>query len=153
MEDRHKYHVLAWWTAGRTGIAKSDSATNAILFTAPPEFHGLKGRWTPEDLLLCALASCFTTTFHAIAGYAKFEYTDLEAEVERVISKADSGYLQRNRSSPKPDHTVRKGTETCCGAAREGQDFVSSLPRSRDCPEVQAQSGSQRRLAGSADCG
>jgi peroxiredoxin-like protein len=92
MEDRHRYHVLAWWTAGRTGIAKSDSATNAIHFTAPPEFHGLKGRWTPEDLLLCALASCFTTTFHAIAGYVRFEYTDLEAEVEGVISKADSGY-------------------------------------------------------------
>jgi len=36
--------------------------------------------------------SCFTSTFHAIAGYARFEYTDLEAEVEGVVSKIDSGY-------------------------------------------------------------
>ena len=43
-------------------------------------------------MLLCALASCFTSTFHAIAGYARFEYTDLEAEVEGVVSKVDSGY-------------------------------------------------------------
>jgi peroxiredoxin-like protein len=92
MGEGHRYHVTAWWTAGRTGIAKTDSAPNAIHFTAPPEFHGLKGRWTPEDLLLGALASCFTTTFHAIAGYVRFEYTDLETEVEGVISKADSGY-------------------------------------------------------------
>jgi organic hydroperoxide reductase OsmC/OhrA len=92
MEETHRHHVVAWWTSGRTGIAKSDSAPNAIHFTAPPEFQGLEGRWTPEDLLLCALASCFTTTFHALAGYARFEYTDFEAEVEGVVSKVGSGY-------------------------------------------------------------
>ena len=37
------------WTSGRTGIATSDSAPNAIHFTAPPNFKGMKGRWTPED--------------------------------------------------------------------------------------------------------
>ena len=41
---------------------------------------------------MTALASCFTTTFHAIAGYSKFEYTDLEVEAEGTVSKADSGY-------------------------------------------------------------
>jgi len=78
MENEHKHHVVAWWTCGQAGIAKSDSAPNAIHFTAPPEFGGLEGRWTPEDLLMAALASCFTTTFHAIAGCSNFEYTDLE---------------------------------------------------------------------------
>src|ERR1700694_3075039 len=92
MENEHKYRVVAWWTSGQTGIAKSDSAPNAIHFTAPLQFGGLEGRWTPEDLLMNALASCFTTTFHAIAGYSKFEYTDLEVEAEGTVSKADSGY-------------------------------------------------------------
>jgi len=44
----HAYRVSAWWTSGRTDIAKSDSAPNAIHFTAPKEFGGLEGRWTPE---------------------------------------------------------------------------------------------------------
>lgn len=92
MENEHKYHVAAWWSSGRTGIAKSDSAPNAIHFAAPPQFGGLEGRWTPEDLLMTALASCFTTTFHAIAGYSKFEYTDLEVEAEGTISKTGTGY-------------------------------------------------------------
>ena len=92
MQEEHRYHVVAWWTSGRTGIAKADSAPNAIHFTAPPEFGGLEGRWTPEDLLLCAVASCFTATFHTIARYAKFEYTDLGVEAEAVVSRADSGY-------------------------------------------------------------
>ncbi len=88
----HKYRTLAWWTSGQTGLAKTSSAPRAIHFSAPPEFGGLEGRWTPEDLLLAALASCFTTTFHAIAGYSKFEYTDLQVEVEGTVSKAESGY-------------------------------------------------------------
>ena len=92
MEKEHKYRVVSWWTSGQTGIAKSDSAPNAIHFTAPPQFGGLEGRWTPEDLLMTALASCFTTTFHAIAGYSKFEYTDLEVEAEGTVSKTGTGY-------------------------------------------------------------
>jgi len=92
MEGAHKYRVVAWWSSGRTGLAKSNSAPNAIHFTAPPEFGGLEGRWTPEDLLLSAVASCYTTTFHALADYSKLEYADLEVEVEGVIRKTDSGY-------------------------------------------------------------
>jgi peroxiredoxin-like protein len=92
MENEHKYRVVAWWTSGQTGIAKSDSAPNAIHFTAPSQFGGVEGRWTPEDLLMIALASCFTTTFHAIAGHSKFEYTDLAVEAEGTVSKTDTGY-------------------------------------------------------------
>jgi peroxiredoxin-like protein len=91
MENEHKYNVVAWWSSGRTGIAKSESAPNAIQFAAPPQFGGLEDRWTPEDLLMTALASCFTTTFHAIAGYSKFEYLDLEVEAEGTVSKNKTG--------------------------------------------------------------
>jgi peroxiredoxin-like protein len=92
MENEHKYRVVAWWTSGQAGIAKSDSTPTALHFTAPPEFGGLEGRWTPEDLLMTAVASCFTTTFHAIAACSEFEYTDLAVEAEGTVSKTDSGY-------------------------------------------------------------
>jgi peroxiredoxin-like protein len=92
MENEHKHRVVAWWTSGQTGLAKSDSAPNAIHFAAPAQFGGLEGRWTPEDLLISAVASCYTTTFHAIAGGSKFEYTDLEVEAEGIVNKAGNGY-------------------------------------------------------------
>jgi peroxiredoxin-like protein len=92
MEELHKYRVVAWWTSGRTGIAKSDSATNVIHFAAPPQFGGMEGRWTPEHLLLTSLASCFTTTFQAVAESSKFEYRDLQVEAEGEVRKAESGY-------------------------------------------------------------
>jgi organic hydroperoxide reductase OsmC/OhrA len=92
MESEHSYRVIAWWSAGKAGLAKSDSAPNAIHFTAPTQFGGCEGRWSPEDLLLAAVAGCYTTTFRALAEYSKFAYTDLEVETQGVIRKVESGY-------------------------------------------------------------
>lgn len=92
MEAARKYRVTAGWTSGRTGLAISSSAPNAIHFTAPAEFGGLEGRWTPEDLLLGAVSSCYTTTFYALAERSNLEYADLEVEVEGWVHKTDSGY-------------------------------------------------------------
>jgi peroxiredoxin-like protein len=92
MEKEHTYRVTAWWSSGQTGITKSDSAPNAIHFAAPTQFGGLEGRWTPEDMLLSAVASCFTTTFQAVASYSKFEFMDLEVLVEGTVAKTNNGY-------------------------------------------------------------
>jgi peroxiredoxin-like protein len=92
LDKGHEYRVEAWWTSGHTGIAKTETCPNAIHFTAPPEFGGLEGRWTPEDLLITAVASCFTTTFHVVAVYSQFEYSDLAVRGEGIVRKTDRGY-------------------------------------------------------------
>jgi len=92
MRNEHAYRVAAWWTSGRTGLAKSDSAPNAIHFTAPTEFGGLEGRWTPEELLLASIASCFSVTVRAVATRSHFDFVDLQVETRGTVRKADSGY-------------------------------------------------------------
>jgi len=87
MAAEYTFHVSAWWTSGRTGLAKCDSAPNAIHFSEAAEFGGLEGRWTPEQLLLAALAGCFTTTFQTVSRAARFAYTDLEVEIEGTVRK------------------------------------------------------------------
>ncbi len=110
----HSYRVSAWWTSGRTGIAKSDSAPNAIHFTAPKEFGGLEGRWTPEELLLAAIAGCFTTTVRTIAGSAQFEFTDLEVEVSGTDSQGAVRLLfYGNYPPPKSEDRFRRGAGAC----------------------------------------
>jgi organic hydroperoxide reductase OsmC/OhrA len=88
----HAYRVAAWWTSGQSGLAKCDSAPNAIHFTAPTEFGGFEGRWTPEELLLAALAGCFTTTLRAISGSAQFDFADLQVDATGTIRKSQFGY-------------------------------------------------------------
>lgn len=91
MAAEYTYRVSAWWTSGRTGLAKCESSPNTIHFSEAAELGGLQGRWTPEQLLLCALASCFTTTFHEVARSAKFEYTDLEVEIDGSVRRQRTG--------------------------------------------------------------
>lgn len=95
MGDSYEHRVIAWWSAGRSGLATADSAPNSIHFAAPPQFGGLEGRWTPEDLLLCGIASCFVTTFRVLAEYSAWEYTDLQVEAAGTVDKAGSGYCFR----------------------------------------------------------
>ncbi len=92
MGESYKHEVVAWWSSGKTGLAKSNSAPNSIHFAAPPQFGGLEGRWTPEDLLLGAISSCFITTFRVLAEYSKWDYVDLQVETSGVVEKAASGY-------------------------------------------------------------
>jgi organic hydroperoxide reductase OsmC/OhrA len=93
MRFEQEYRVTAWWASGRTGLVKSSSTPNAIHFSSSPEFGGLEGRWTPEDLLLSSLASCFTVTFRVLAHRDHFEYTDLEVSVQATLGKTESGYI------------------------------------------------------------
>ena len=114
MAAEYTYRVSAWWTSGRTGLAKCESSPNTIHFSEAAELGGLQGRWTPEQLLLCALAGCFTTTFNDMARVARFEYMDLEVEIE--------GSVRRNRNTGcnfseiliRPRLTVQ--SEEQCGA-------------------------------------
>ena len=130
MAAEYTYRVSAWWTSGRTGLAKCESSPNTIHFSEAAELGGLQGRWTPEQLLLCALAGCFTTTFHDVARAAKFEYTDLEVEIEGSVHRSRAagcnftGILIRPRLTVQSDEqretglTLLRRTKSVCMISR-----------------------------------
>jgi peroxiredoxin-like protein len=64
--DSHLYRVDLGWTGERAGELKADGLP-ALAVSAPLEFSGQAGAWTPEHLLVAATASCLMTTFLAIA--------------------------------------------------------------------------------------
>ncbi|HUS19620.1 MAG TPA: OsmC family protein [Terriglobales bacterium] len=101
----NKYQVSAWWTSGKGGITRSEQVPTVIHFTAPVSFGGDPGRWTPEELMLAALASCFTATFQAIATHSKLPFTDLEVIVDGDIQKTASGF-QFTHIGIKPRLTI-----------------------------------------------
>lgn len=45
--------------------------------------------WSPEQLLMGAVASCFLLTFRVIAQGSKIEYASLEVTGEGVVDRAD----------------------------------------------------------------
>ena len=92
MSGSHKYTVSGSWMKGRGGVLRSDATASMITFSAPVEFGGEPGLWTPECLLLAAVAGCFLSTFAAIAAFSKYAFDSLEVVVHGGIQKADGGW-------------------------------------------------------------
>ena len=60
------------------------------LVTAPPaEFGGPGTQWSPETLLVGAVASCFALSFRAVADASKFEWRELACSVEGTLDRVD----------------------------------------------------------------
>lgn len=55
---------------------------------------------------MCALAGCFTTTFNDIARSAKFEYTDLEVEIEGSVRRSRTAGCNFDEILIRPRLTV-----------------------------------------------
>lgn len=91
-------------------MVESESPAPPIKFSAPVEFQGQAGLWTPEHFLLAAVAACFITTFRAIAELSKFAAEALEVSVEGHIEKAEEG-LRFTEIVLKPTLTVASGSE------------------------------------------
>lgn len=92
MLDSYTYEVDVNWTGGPTGVIASDGLP-AIDVSAPPEFHGEPGRWTPEHLLAASVASCFMSTFMAVARFQKAEVLGFNMRaVARMEKLPGEGY-------------------------------------------------------------
>ena len=92
VESTHIYRSSAIWTMKRRGIVSAEDVPRTINFSAPPEFEGEPGLWTPEHLLVASVATCFLATFRAIAEYSKLQVVRLEVEAEGFLEKQEGGY-------------------------------------------------------------
>ena len=88
MENSYRYETTANWIGARKGIVHDGSVFPPVAFSAPPEFQGEAGGWTPEHMMVAAVASCFITTFRAIAEISKFDAPAPEVTVEGVRRKS-----------------------------------------------------------------
>ena len=84
----HHYHVNASAESDGNVALKADNLP--LLVTAPPaEFGGPGDQWSPETLLVGAVADCFVLTFRAIARASKLDWNNLECTAEGVLDRVD----------------------------------------------------------------
>lgn len=84
----HNYAVAAY--ADAESLVTVSSKGLADLETAgPAEFGGPGDVWSPETLLVAAVANCFILTFRAIARASRFEWVELGCDVSGRLDKID----------------------------------------------------------------
>lgn len=89
MEAHHEYRVHAFGAGGRNGVVSAEGVLSSISFSAPPEFLGEPGRWTPEHFLVAAAASCFVSTFSSLAEKSRLEFASFNMDAEGVLGNED----------------------------------------------------------------
>jgi peroxiredoxin-like protein len=98
----------------------------AELATAPPaEFGGPGDLWSPETLLVGAVANCFILSFRAIARASKLEWKELSCRVEGVLDRTQGKtqftelnlsvrlQIAADTSEARAQRILEKAEETC----------------------------------------
>jgi peroxiredoxin-like protein len=105
----HRYEVVL--SGGAEGYAALSAADLANLPSAPPlEFGGPGDAWSPEQLLLAAVDSCFLFTLRAVARASGLDFVSLEVASEGTVDRRDGG-LSFTEIVLRPRLLVRAGTD------------------------------------------
>ena len=82
----HTYQAKAHGST--TGVVPVSSLGLPEINTAPPiEFDGPGDLWSPENLLVAAIADCFILTFRGVSRASGFAWTALDCQVEGILER------------------------------------------------------------------
>ena len=89
-KDFHFKVGVAWEGDRITTVTSADKPDLAV--ATPPEFkNGVPGVWSPEDLLVAAVASCFAVTMVAVAERRDLPLYGIEVTGTGHLTQRDDG--------------------------------------------------------------
>jgi organic hydroperoxide reductase OsmC/OhrA len=100
------YETHLYWKGRRRGLVEV-AELPPITTSAPPEFQGEPGYWTPEHLLVAALESCLMTTFLAIAEQSRLEVVSYRSSTLAKLESVEGAGLGFTRILVRPIVKVR----------------------------------------------
>ena len=91
-------------------VRLSSKGLDVLESAAPSEFGGPGDKWSPETLLVAAVADCFVLSFRAIARASRFDWRALECQVDGTLDRQD-GSTQFTAFAVRATLTVPQGTD------------------------------------------
>ncbi len=86
------YHTGVEWRSDRQGVLRSEGKPQ-IDVSSPPEFKGIPGVWTPEDMLVGAVEICQMSTFLAFGIRKGIPLKSYKSSAEGLLENVDGKYL------------------------------------------------------------
>ncbi len=87
----YDFPLSVHWVGERRTIASVAGKPDLEVAT-PPEFKGgVEGVWSPEDLLVASIASCFTVTLVAIAERREVPLRTLDVSARGRVTRRSDG--------------------------------------------------------------
>lgn len=89
MQDFPHHYVVTATGTPESDIDLSAPRLPAIRSASPAEFEGPGDRWSPETLLVGAVADCFILTFRAVARASRVAWTSLECQANGTLDRVE----------------------------------------------------------------
>lgn len=84
----HSYVVSAQAEA-ESNVTLASDGLDSILSAPPAAFGGPGDLWSPETLLVAAVADCLILSFRAIARASAYPWSDIQCSVDGTLDKVD----------------------------------------------------------------
>jgi organic hydroperoxide reductase OsmC/OhrA len=91
MQDLPHHYVVAAAAAGTGDVETRADGLPTMRVSSPVEFGGRGDRWSPETLLVAAVADCFVLTFRAVAHASRVSWLSLECHVTGTLDRVERG--------------------------------------------------------------
>ena len=85
----HHYTATASGDKANSHITVTASDLPDLTTNAPAEFGGPGNQWSPESLLMAAVADCFVLTFRAIAQGSKLEWNQIQCQATGTLDRIE----------------------------------------------------------------
>jgi peroxiredoxin-like protein len=96
------FEVELNWLVKKRGILSAGNVSNTLHVATPQEFGGEGREWSPEQLFLSSISSCFMSTYLFFAQRLEFEISNLECIIIGQVEMTDGKYqFTRIRIFPK----------------------------------------------------
>ncbi|MBT8085691.1 MAG: OsmC family peroxiredoxin [Woeseia sp.] len=93
MQNLPHHYAVAAATRHDKDVELSSDGLKTLTSAAPAEFGGPGNLWSPETLLVAAVADCFILSFKAIARGMKLDWVALSCEVKGTLDRVDNTTL------------------------------------------------------------
>lgn len=104
-ESMHEFKTKVVWKNDRMGTLETGSG-NTMEFSSPPEFKGVEGRITPEELFVAAENTCLLMTFIAYAEKMRVDFLSYDCDAVGHLEQGEAS-LVFARIILKPKIVVR----------------------------------------------
>lgn len=89
MQDLPHHYTVSASAKSDSNVTLSSRGLDDLDTAGPPEFGGPGDVWSPETLLVGAVADCLILSFRAIARASRLEWESLRCEATGTLDKID----------------------------------------------------------------
>lgn len=108
LEVHSTYPVAVHWEGEKRGLGSSPDGLPDLKVASPPAFGGPGGFWSPEHLFVLSAATCWMSTFLAVAQASGLEVVTVDCAGEGILDKGEDRRFRISRIDLKPRVTITR---------------------------------------------